>query len=167
MELLRRAPDRITRIALMATTPLPDTPPAAAERETLIIKARTGRLEEAMRDFILAAGLAPGAARLDLAAAYGGMASELGPDIYVRQARALQRRRDQQSTLARCAVPALILCGAHDQLCPVKRHTFMAEMTPGAQLVVIDDAGHLPSVEAPEAVCAALRDWLGLPFVLR
>jgi len=94
------------------------------------------------------------------------MAETLGGDTFVRQSRALQRRRDQQAVLRKCKVPALVLCGEHDMLCPVKRHAFMAEMIPYAKLTVLEDAGHWPSLEAPEATTAALRDWLHQPLVL-
>ena len=85
----------------------------------------------------------------------------------MRQSRALQRRRDQQPTLSKCRLPALVLCGEHDQLCPVKRHEFMAELIPFAKLTVLEDAGHLPSLEQPENTTAALRDWLRQPLVLQ
>lgn len=81
--------------------------------------------------------------------------------------RALQRRRDQQATLRRCKVPTLILCGEYDRLTPLKRHAFMAELIPYARLEVIADAGHLPTLEAPDAVIAALRAWMVQPFVLQ
>ena len=64
-------------------------------------------------------------------------------------------------------VPTLVLCGAEDALCPVKRHEFMAELIPYAKLRVIEGAGHLPTLEQPDAVTDALRDWMGQPFVLR
>jgi pimeloyl-ACP methyl ester carboxylesterase len=72
----------------------------------------------------------------------------------------LQRRRDQQQTLQACRVPTLILSGALDPICPVKRHESMAEFTPRGNLVVLDGVGHLLSLEAPDAVTDALRDWL-------
>ena len=95
------------------------------------------------------------------------MARDLGPEVFLRQIRALQRRRDQQATLRKCKVPALVLCGAHDGLTPVKRHEFMAGLIPYAELRVIEEAGHVPTLEAPEAVTEALRAWMGQPFVLR
>jgi pimeloyl-ACP methyl ester carboxylesterase len=95
------------------------------------------------------------------------MARDLGPQVFLRQVRALQKRRDQQATLRKCKVPALVLCGAHDRLTPVKRHEFMAGLIPYAKLVVLDDAGHVPTLEAPDAVTQALREWMDQPFVLR
>ena len=165
MEILRRAPDRVSRLALLDTNPLAETPVVAANREPQIIKVRAGRLMEVMRDEMKPNYLAPGPQRADVMALVMDMAEVLGPEVFVRQSRALQRRRDQQVTLRKCQVPTLILCGAHDALCPVKRHAFMAELIPGAELRVIEEAGHLPTLECPEQTTAALRDWMRRPAV--
>jgi pimeloyl-ACP methyl ester carboxylesterase len=167
MELLRRAPERITRIALMDTNPLAETPQTAAAYEPMIIGTRAGRLDEVMRGFMRPDFLAPGPGRIAVLNKVFEMAQDLGPEIMVRQVRALQRRRDQQPTLRRCKVPALVMCGAHDTLTPLKRHAFMAELIPYARLEVIEDAGHLPTLEAPKAVTAVLRAWMKQPFVLQ
>ena len=167
MELLRRAPDRISRIALMDTNPLAETPNVAAAREPQIIRARTGSMLAVMRDEMKPNYLAPGPYRAEILELVMDMAEALGPEVFVRQSRALQRRRDQQSTLRKCKVPALVLCGAHDTLCPVKRHTFMAELIPYARLKVLDHSGHLPTLEQPEETTAALREWMRQPFVLQ
>lgn len=167
MEILRRAPDRITRIALMDTNPLPETPQVAAAREPQIIGARSGRLLEVMRDEMKPNYLAPGPQRVDVLNLVMDMAAAMGPEVFVRQSRALQRRRDQQSTLRKCKVPALVLCGEHDALCPVKRHTFMAELIPYAQLKIISNAGHLPTLENPGATTEAILEWLAQPYVLQ
>lgn len=167
MELLRRAPERITRIALMDTNPLAETPQTAAAYEPMIIGARSGRLDEVLRGFMKPDFLAPGPQRIAVLNQVFEMGRDLGAEVLVRQVRALQRRRDQQPTLRRCKVPALVLCGAHDKLTPLKRHAFMAELIPYARLEVIEDAGHLPTLEAPEATTAALRAWMKQPFVLQ
>lgn len=167
MELLRRAPDRITRIALMNTNPLSETPPAAAEREPQIVGVRTGRLEQVMREKIPSSSFAPGLHRAEVQELVVEMAMTLGADTFVRQSRALQRRRDQQGTLRKCRVPTLVLCGAHDVITPVKRHTFMAELIPYAELVVLEDAAHFPTLEAPSQTTQALRSWMAQPLVLR
>ena len=167
MELLRRAPDRITRIALMDTSPLAETPQSSAAYEPMIVGARAGRLDEVLAGFMQPDFLAPGPQRTEILALVKAMGLYLGPDVFIRQARALQRRRDQQSTLRKCKVPALVLCGEHDGLTPVKRHTFMAELIPYAKLCVIEGAGHLPTLEQPEQTTAALRDWMNQPFVLQ
>ncbi|MEL7080762.1 MAG: alpha/beta fold hydrolase, partial [Pseudomonadota bacterium] len=167
MEILRRAPDRVTRMALMSTNALAETPQAAAAREPQIVKVRSGKFKEVIAEEIEPKYFAPGAWREEIVALVMDMAEFLGPNVFVRQSRALQRRRDQQKTLRQCKVPTMVLCGEHDQLSPVKRHSFMAELIPNAELRVIEGAGHLPTLEKPDQTTNALRDWLKLPFVLR
>jgi len=167
MELQRRAPDRVARLMLISTTPLAETPQQAAELDPLIIKARTGRLREAVRALRPVDCLAPGPFRMEIQAMLDEMAEGLGVDVFTRQIRVLQRRRDQQSALRKLRVPVTVLCGAHDITLPVKRHAFLAELIPGARLEVIEDAGHLPPLEAPDAVSDATRDWLQAPMLAR
>ncbi|MBO9396071.1 alpha/beta fold hydrolase [Shimia sp. R9_2] len=167
MDILRKAPERVTRIALMDTNPLAESPTSAAAYEPWIVGARAGRLDEVLSDFMRPEYLAPSVARADILNQVRDMGMALGPEVFVRQARALQRRRDQQSVLRKCKCPALVLCGEHDALTPVKRHSFMAELIPYAKLEVIPDAGHLPVLENPDAVTAALRTWMRQPFVLK
>jgi len=167
MEILRRAPDRVTRIALMDTNPLAETPVSAANREPQIVKVRSGRLTEVMRDNIQPSHLAPGPYRGEVLDLVMDMAQTLGSEVFIRQSRVLQRRKDQQATLRKCRVPALVLCGAHDTLCPPKRHEFMAELIPYARLTVLEDSGHFPTLEQPAETTAALRSWMDQPYVLK
>lgn len=109
MEILRRAPDRITRLALMDTNPLAETPQVAAAREPQIVAARTGRMLDVMREEMKPNYLAPCPQRQDVLDLVMDMADALGPEVFVRQSRALQRRRDQQEVLRKCKVPALVL----------------------------------------------------------
>ncbi|SLN47382.1 Putative aminoacrylate hydrolase RutD [Roseivivax jejudonensis] len=167
MEMLRRAPDRVLRLALISTAPLADTPAEAAAREPRIIGAKAGRFDDAIAEEVPPGALAPGPDRAARLALFRQMARDLGVDAYVRQVRALQRRKDQQPVLRRCKAPVLVLAGAHDTLVPVKRQRQMAELIGQGGFTVIEEAGHLPSLEAPENVTDALSDWLVAPFVLR
>lgn len=167
MEVLRRAPERVTRLALMGCTPLPVTPQEATTLDERIVAARAGRFEDAVREEFRPASFAAGPGRTEVAAKVMAMARALGPEAYVRQARALQRRKDQQATLRKIRQPVLILCGDQDPVTPVKRHEFMAELIPFAQFQIVYDAGHLPSLEQPTVVTEALRGWMKQPLVLR
>ncbi|CUJ89943.1 Pimelyl-[acyl-carrier protein] methyl ester esterase [Ruegeria denitrificans] len=163
LELIRRAPDRVTRLCLMATDAQADTPQMAAAREELLIGAMMGRLEEVMHRIIGSDTLAPGPRRIPILNEVVSMALDQGPEVFERQIRALQRRPDQQGELRHITVPTLVLCGAHDTLTPQRKHEFMSEMIPGAELKVLDEAGHLPSLEAPQTVIDALAEWLNVP----
>lgn len=167
MEIVRRAPERVTRLGLMSVTPLPEAPEYAALREPRIVGARSGRLAEVMDAEIPAAALAPGPGRASVRAMMHKMAESLGPEAFHCQTRALQRRRDQQAVLRRFRQPILILSGAHDTIYPVKRHEFLSQLIPDSTHRIIETAGHLAPLEAPGDVTRALRDWLSGPLVLR
>lgn len=169
LDIVRQAPERVTRLALLASDCLADPPAVAAAREDLIVAARAGRLSEAMRKALPPEALAPGERRADLHAAVIRMAQEIGPEAFVRHMRALQRRPDQQRTLRAIKVPVLILGGRHDRLCPPRRQEFMAGMAWTARMVLLDEAGHIPTLEAPEAVTQALLALLDrqAPLTLR
>ena len=162
MEMLRHAPERIEGIALLDTNPLAETEAAQAWRGPQIVAAQEGRLAEVMRDQMIPRYLADGPQKQAILDLCMSMAQTLGPEVFIRQSEALMTRADQSETLRGAALPALILCGRHDRLCPLERHTLMASLIPGAELKVIEDAGHLPTLEQPEATTHALQDWLAL-----
>lgn len=163
LELVRRAPDRISRLCLMATDAQADTPQIAATREEHMVGAKAGRLEEVMRKIIGSDTLAPGPRRVPILNDVITMALDQGPDVFDRQMRALQRRADQQGALRTIKCPTPVLCGARDLLSPVRKHAFMAELIPDAELKVVEDAGHLPTLETPQVVNEALENWLSTP----
>ncbi|MCW1956548.1 alpha/beta hydrolase [uncultured Lentibacter sp.] len=167
MEILRRAPDRVTRVCLMDTNPLAETPQSAAAYEPMIVGIRAGRMRDVIRGFLKPEFLAPTPQRPAVLRLVQDMAESLGEEVFIRQIRALQRRRDQQAGLRKAKMPALVICGAHDGLTPLKRHEFMAELIPYAKLAVVAEAGHLPTLEAPDQVNALLTEWLRQPYVLR
>ena len=163
MELVRRAPERVTRIALIDASPLAETPQDASAREARIIRARTGRLREVLEEDIVTAGLAVSPYRGDVLALALDMGLHLGADVYTRQSRTLMRRKDQQAGMRKCKAPALVVCGAENAVLPVKRHDFLATLIPNARLEVIAGAGHMAALEQPEAVINVLRAWQRQP----
>jgi len=160
MEIMRIAPDRVTRLALMDTNPKAEAEHIAARREPQIAKAQAGQLADVMRDEMKPNYLADGPGRAAVLDLVLEMALGQGADVFTRQSRALQTRRDQQDVLRGVVVPTLVLCGEEDKLCSVGRHTFMADLVPGAELVIVPDAGHLPTLEQPDAVIHAMAAWM-------
>jgi pimeloyl-ACP methyl ester carboxylesterase len=160
IEIIRRAADRVTRIALIGTTAQADTPDVAAARETQIIAARSGRWADVLQHEINATWMAPTTDKVALVRLMREMGDDLGAEAYIRQTRALQRRKDQQAVLSQIKQPACVICGRHDGQFTLKRHQFMSEMIPNATLEVIEQAGYLPTQEAPETVTDALQRWM-------
>jgi pimeloyl-ACP methyl ester carboxylesterase len=167
LDVMRRDLSRVTMVAFLSADPLGETPDAAATREKRMILARTGRLAQAMAEELPPRALANTPARDDIMALVEDMAFAMGEEVFVAQSRALQRRRDQQKTLRRAMMPALVLAGAQDGLVPVRRQSFMAELMPSARVQVIEAAGHLLPLEQPEAVSHALEMFFNGPLVLR
>jgi pimeloyl-ACP methyl ester carboxylesterase len=162
MEVLRQAPERINRLALLDTNPRAELAEVRAGREPQIAKVRSGGLKEVMRDVLIPNYLADAAGNRDIEALCLTMALDLGAEVFERQSRALQARPDQQDTLKTVTCPTLVLMGAEDRLCPRDRHELMQGLIKGSRLVIVDGAGHLPTLEQPEAVTAALKTWLDI-----
>lgn len=167
LEVLRRAPERVIRLALLGTNALMDTPQEAADREPRMIGAKAGRFAQMVETELLPRYVGQGPRQQAAMADLQEMALSLGPDIYARQERAMQRRRDQQATLRKITPPTLVLAGSDDQVVPLKRQEFLAGLIPYAKLQVLDGAGHMSMLEDPEGVTEALYDWMRQPLVLR
>ena len=160
LEMLRQAPDRITRLALMDTTPLADAPANYEVRTRQIAEVHAGHLETIMRDELKPAYLVESrekTAILDLCMA---MAKSLGPEVFEAQSLALRDRADLQAALTHAPEHTLILHGAEDRLCPPERHHLMHRLAPHSRLVSIEKAGHLPTLERPFQTTAAIQNWL-------
>ncbi len=159
LEVMRAAPERVTRLALIDTSARPDTPEQAAQRH------RTNAAVAATDDFeALVAGSvrylihpeSPG----DVRDAVIAMGVRVGADAYVRQNRAVIARGDQRPVLATITVPTIVLVGADDVMTPLDRSEEIQAGIPGATLQVIPNCGHLSPLEKPEAVAGSLRGWL-------
>lgn len=160
IDVMRRAPERVLRVALISTDPLAEPPMTAAARESRIVAAKSGRLREALAEEWPEAAFAPTEWREEVRAIVRDMGMTLGEGVFIRQSRALQRRPDQSKTLRRALMPALILAGAADGLVPVRRQEVLAGLLPHGKLQVVAEAGNLPMLEQPEAVSAALESFL-------
>ncbi|WP_375175223.1 alpha/beta fold hydrolase [Pseudooceanicola sp.] len=160
LEILRKAPERVKRLCLIATDVFPDAPEVSADREPLLVQARAGRFAEAVRATLPPEALAPGVGRAHVLETFAEMAEFHGLTGLQIQTRAIQRRRDHQSTLYRAQCPVQIIAGQHDTIVTPKRQAFMAELAPRAEFTCLETAGHLPTLEDPGAVAHILRDWL-------
>ena len=160
-EILRQARERVARLALLDTNPLPESEDRSTARLELMRLVAAGGLKDVVVERLKPAYLAS-ESREDavLLGLLVEMALDLGPCVFDRQARALLSRPDSRELLAHIRVPTLVLCGREDALCPVAVHEAMAAAIPGATLAVVERAGHLPTLERPAAVNAAIRHWL-------
>jgi pimeloyl-ACP methyl ester carboxylesterase len=159
LEIVRRAPERVAALALLDTSARPDTPEQTALRRSAIA-ASASDFEGVVRA-LFPRLLHP--AHAGLAALTGllmDMALRIGRDGYVRQQEAIVGRVDSRPTLARIDCPTLVLCGREDAILPLEVSEEMHAGIPGSRLVVVERCGHLSAMEQPEAVSAALQEWL-------
>ena len=160
IEIFRKRPEAVSRIALISTDPLPESPQLAAEQEALLVAVKTGHMRACMAQMLPVSALHDAPWRDEVLALVMDMAETLGPDQFQRHLRVLQRRPDQQKTLRKVHVPTMVMAGESDTLIPRRRAEFLAAMMPQGCLEIIAEAGHLPQLEQPEAVTKVLQTFL-------
>lgn len=160
LEMMRQAPERIARIALLDTAAGADTAEATERRNAFIALADRGKFM-GVTDTLLPQLVH--ADHLDdeaLTSVVKTMARNVGKAAFIRQEKAIISRADSRPLLAKIQCPALVLCGKQDALIPAARHEEMAAAIPGAVLEIVEHCGHLSTLEQPQAVNAALQLWL-------
>lgn len=161
MEILRQAPHRVTRLSLLDTRARPDDAEETRRRLELMRLAKTARGFTPVTNRMLPLLVHPSRVKDKvLVRTIREMAERIGVDGYLRQQTAIIARPDSRLDLRKIRVPTLILCGGQDAITPVDMHEEMAAIVPGSKLAVLEECGHLSTLERPDAVNAALRDWL-------
>ncbi|HEY1503332.1 MAG TPA: alpha/beta fold hydrolase [Stellaceae bacterium] len=158
--IMREAPERVERLALLDTAAMADTPEQTARRRGLIDLAEKGEFH-GVTPRLLPFFLHPD--RLTdkpLIEAVMAMTERVGKDAFLRQQRAIMGRPDNQSNLPEIKCPALVLCGRQDQMTPLRWSEEIAALIPGAKLEIIEDCGHLTTMERPWETSVAMRQWL-------
>jgi pimeloyl-ACP methyl ester carboxylesterase len=159
-EIMRQAPARVAKLALLDTSPRPETPEQAERRRPLIELAKTGRFAEVPDQQIPLFIHRNRQSDEALKHIVRVMAEETGPQAFIREQQAISGRPDARPGLAAIACPTLVLVGDGDELTPPALAEEIAAGIPGARLVVVPDCGHLPPLERPHAVTRALVEWL-------
>ncbi|CAO3445893.1 alpha/beta fold hydrolase [Azospirillum largimobile] len=160
LEILRRSPERVDRLALLDTNARADTAEATATRREAVALARQGRYGQVIRA-ALPRLIHPGRMADDaFVRSVLDQMERVGVDAYAREQEAIINRPDSRPGLAAIRCPTLVVCGRQDALTPPALHEEMADAIPGARLVLVEDCGHLSAMEQPQAVTALMRDWL-------
>lgn len=160
LEIIRRRPDRVARLALLDTGTHGPQPGEAAKRQALIDLAKAEGMTA------LAARWLPPMVhpdRLedpDLMAVLTAMVERMSPDIYEGQVRALLNRPDAGPVLSLIGCPVMLGVGRQDGWSPPAQHQAMADVIRQAKLEIFEESGHMAPMEAPVAVTQALRRWL-------
>ncbi len=158
---VRTAPERVTRLAVFDTGIRPRGPGEVEKRQRLVDLAFAEGMG-ALADQWLPPMVHPDrrrqAAFMD---ALRAMVRRATPEIFAGQIKALLNRPDPTPILGRISCPTLVGCGRQDEWSPLADHEEIAAAIPGAELRIFETCGHMASVEVPEAVTAALNQWLG------
>ncbi len=160
LEIMRQAPARVLRLALLDTSARADTPEQIERRRILIDLARRGRFAEVTKELLSALVNRARSFDPEIVATISAMARNVGKEAFYRQESAIIRRVDSLPHLEAIRCPTLVLCGHQDAITPPALHQELASRISGAKLVVIEDCGHLSTIEQPEEINVALRAWL-------
>ena len=158
LEVMRVAPERVSRLCLMSANPKGSTPEQLETWATWQAETRAGRFAEIAVRF--ADNIHRGRDDEQLVKTINNMAFETGSGIFVEQLDALASRIDSRPYLGDIRCPTLLLAGRHDRVTPLEFHTEMQSLIPNAALVPVEDSGHYLPLEQPQAVTAVLRYWL-------
>jgi pimeloyl-ACP methyl ester carboxylesterase len=160
LEIVRQAPERVTKLALIDTNARSDTDEQRRKRRGLMALAERGEFR-GVTPRLLPVLVHPD--RTDDAELTGevmAMAERVGREAFLRQQKLIMDRPDSRPMLPSIACPTLVLCGRQDAISTLEMHAEMADAIPGSRLAVVEECGHLASLERPHATTALMRDWL-------
>ncbi len=166
-QVFRRAPERVTAIALMDTACTPRAAGAAGAEETeqryrLLNKARKEGMRAMGAEWVQRMVHPERLSDTTLMNAILDMIARKTPEIFEAQITALLNRPDARDVLPQIHCPSLVLCGREDAWSVLSHHEEMTAMIPHGRLVVIENCGHMSTMERPEEITAAMRDWLSM-----
>jgi pimeloyl-ACP methyl ester carboxylesterase len=159
LEILRQAPERVTRLALLDTSARADTPQKAAWRRTAVATCERGEFAtviEGMMPILLHPdqqnGPRPQFVR--------EMVARVGVEAFVRRHRVIGMRQDSRELLRAAKISVRAICGRQDGMSTIAEHVEIAELAPHGRFSIIEQCGHMTILERPQATTALLRDWL-------
>jgi pimeloyl-ACP methyl ester carboxylesterase len=160
LSVMRKAPERVTKLALMDTQARPDSEESKRKRRGLLSLSKRGEFKGVTPRLLPMLVHEDRLGDQSLIDAIMAMAAAVGQEGFARQQQAIMDRVDSRDILGGIEVPTLVLCGRQDALTPLPLHEEMAAIIPTARLAIIEDCGHLPAMERPQAVTALMRDCL-------
>ena len=160
MEIMAQAPERVEKLALFDTSARADTLDQTRRRKALIELTSIGKFKGVTPRLLPLLIHSDRQSDETLTQSIIDMAGRIGQEGFVRQQTAIMNRRDRRDEMTSYEIPTMIVCGRQDALTPVDLHEEMADLVPGARLCIIEECGHLSTLERPYAATALMRDWL-------
>jgi pimeloyl-ACP methyl ester carboxylesterase len=159
-EVMRRAAERVERLALMDTQATPDSAESTKRRRALLEQTKIGRFRGVQRTLLPQLVYSRHINDATISQPIFDMAQEIGADGFVREQRAIIDRADSRRMLVDIDVPTVVIVGRQDQVTPLPRSEEMAADIADSRLVVLEECGHMSPLEKPAEVTASLRRWL-------
>jgi pimeloyl-ACP methyl ester carboxylesterase len=159
LEVLRQAPQRVARLVLLNTHARPDSPEATENRRRLMALADKdfdGVLTQLLPKLMTEAHQQDPVRTGIL----GAMKMAVGVEGFKRQQRAIIGRIDSRPHLAAIKCPTLVIAARDDALMPVELLEELARGIPGARLSIVEDSGHMASIEQPAEVARLLHEFI-------
>lgn len=158
--MMRQAPERIAKLALLDTSARPETAEQKEARMKLVALAQAGKLDEVVATLTLRFLHPDHLQNETLSGTIRAMAADIGAEAYVRQAKAVMAREDARPLLVEIGCPTLVLLGDSDVVTPPELSKEISADILGSNLVVVQNCGHLSTIEKPDAVNKAMTEWL-------
>jgi pimeloyl-ACP methyl ester carboxylesterase len=159
-DIVRRAAQRVERLALVDTQAVPDSAESSSRRRALLDQTKIGRFHGVQRTLLPQLVHRSHINDAAITQPIFDMAQEIGAEGFVREQLAIIGRADNRPLLVDIEVPAVVIVGRQDQVTPLPRSEEMAADISTSRLVVLEECGHMSPLEKPAEVTAALRRWL-------
>jgi pimeloyl-ACP methyl ester carboxylesterase len=159
-DIVRRATQKVERLALVDTQAVPDSPESSSRRRALLDQTKIGRFHGVQRALLPQLVHRSHINDATITQPIFDMAQEIGAEGFVREQLAIIGRADNRPLLVDIEVPAVVIVGRQDQVTPLPRSEEMAADISTSRLVVLEECGHMSPLEKPAEVTAALRRWL-------
>lgn len=159
-DVMRRAPERVAKLALISTLASADGPAQTARRQGYIDLVESGNFDQVVEERIPILFSEEKRGDERLLGIARRMAADTGADTFLAQQRAIMARIDSRPRLGEITVPTLLIWGEKDGITSRAHHDEILDAIPGARLEVVAGAGHLPTVEAPDVVVPLLTSFI-------
>jgi pimeloyl-ACP methyl ester carboxylesterase len=160
LEIVRQAPERVAKLALIDTNARSDTDEQRRKRRELMALADRGEFRDVTPRLLPVLVHPDRTNDAELTSEVIAMADRVGRDAFLRQQKLIMDRPDSRPMLPSISCPTLALCGRQDAISTLEMHAEMADAIPGSRLAVVEECGHLATLERPHAATALMRDWL-------
>lgn len=155
LEVMKRAPSRISRLCLLNTTSRIDSEEKRIRRQKMILKAERGEflevVKELVENLVFSSFVKSDVEKMFL---------DVGKEAFIHQEKSMIIRNESQSILSKIACPTLVIHSAQDKVFSLEEHQELVNQIQNAKLAIVEDSGHMSPIEMPQAITALLRFWL-------